>query len=110
MRSVRADSSDSVGGGDSPPEYRVRIWTPPPAAHSGWFVDEWDVTDAEQVTDVIEWGAEEADGNPFEVFLRWEDHHFTRDGRPEPYSRYALIYGRPADEAATIEIIYSESQ
>lgn len=50
-----------------------------------------------------------ADGYPFEVFLRWEDHHFTRDGRSEPYSRYALIYGRPADEATTIEIIYSES-
>ena len=110
MRSVRADSSDPVGGGDSPPEYRVRIWTPPPAAHFAWFVDEWDVTDAEQVTDVIKWGAEVADGNPFEVFLRWEDRHFTRDGRPEPYPRYALIYGRPADEATTIEIIYSESQ
>jgi hypothetical protein len=43
-------------------------------------------------------------------FLRWEDHHFTRDGRPEPYQRYALIYGRPAGEATTIEIIYSVSQ
>lgn len=83
MRSVRADSSDSVGGGDSAPIYRVRIWTPPPAPHFAWYVDEWDVTEAEQVTDVIEWGAKNADGHPFEVFLRWEDHHFTRDGRPE---------------------------
>ncbi len=110
MRSVRADSRDSVGGDDSAPMYRVRFWTPPPAPDFAWLVDEWDVTDAEQVTDVIKWGIEAANGNPFEVFLRWEDHHFTRDGRPEPYSRYALIYGRPADETTTIEVVYSESQ
>ncbi len=109
MHSVRAGSSDSVGGGDSAPIYRVRLWTPPPASHFAWYVDEWDVTDAEQVTDVIEWGAKNADGHPFEVFLRWEDHHFTRDGRPEPYSRYTLIYGQPAENATTIEIVYTES-
>jgi hypothetical protein len=33
--------------------YRVRFWTPPPAPHFARLVDEWDVTDAEQVTDVL---------------------------------------------------------
>ena len=110
MHIARADSNDPVGGGDSPPEYRVRIYAPPPAPGFAWFVDEWDVTDAEQVTDVIGWGTEEAAGNPFEVFLRWEGHHITRDGRPEPYSRYALIYGQPPGEESTIETVFLEPE
>lgn len=60
------------------------MWTPPPAARFAWIVDEWEVTDAEHVTDVVDWAAETAQGNPFEVFLRWEDHCTSKDGQSVP--------------------------
>lgn len=110
MQSERADSGDPVGDGDSAAMYRVRFWTPPPAPHFAWLVDEWNVAGAEQVTDVIEWGTKKANGNPFEVFLRWEDYHLRRDGQPEPYARYVLVYGRPADVETTTETVVFESQ
>jgi hypothetical protein len=75
-----------------------------------WLVDEWEVTDARQVTEVIAWATSQAEGNPFEVFLRWGDHHTSKDGRLEPYSRYALIYGRPAIVETTAETVFFESE
>lgn len=110
MRTVRADPDDSVGGSDSSPVFRVRLWFPPPAVNFAWLVDEWDVADAGEVTDVIEWATSKAGGNPFEVFLRWEDHHTSKEDQLEPYSRYALIYGKPAVEDATTETIIFESK
>lgn len=110
MRSLRADPSDPVGGGDSLPTYRVRIWTPPPTPRFAWFVDEWDVSEAEQITDVIEWATKTADGNPFEIFHRWQDYHTSVDGESVPRPRYALIYGKPADEGGTTETVLLESE
>jgi hypothetical protein len=110
MRPVQAEPTDPVGAGDAPPVYRVRFWSPPPGKGFAWSVSEWDVTEAEQVTDVIEWAAGTADGNPFEVFLRWQDHHTSKDGQTAAYPRYALIYGRPADENPTTETVFFEKQ
>jgi hypothetical protein len=110
MRIVQAEAPDSVGGDDAPPEYRVRLWTPPASERASWFVDEWDVDDAEQVTDVIDWARLEAAGNPFEVFLRWQGHHTTESGQSVPYARYTLVYGKPADEGTTTETITFESE
>lgn len=110
MRSVRANPDDSVGCSDSAPVYRVRLWFPPPSVDFAWLVDEWEVTDAGQVTEVIAWATSQAEGNSFEVFLRWEDHHTSKDGRLEPYSRYALIYGRPAIVETTTETVFFESE
>lgn len=110
MRTVRADPGDSAGGSDLSPIYRVRLWSPPPAVNFAWLVDEWDVTDAGDVTDVIAWATSKAGENPFEVFLRCEDHHMSKDNQLEPYSRYALIYGKPAVEDATTETIFFESK
>jgi len=110
MRTVRADPNDSVGGGDLSPIYRVRFWFPPPAVNFAWLVDEWDVGDAGEVTEVIAWATSKAGGNPFEVFLRWEDHHTSKDGQVEPYSRYALIYGKPAVDDVTTETIFFRSR
>lgn len=105
MHSTRADPNDPVGGGDSVPAYRVRVWGPPPEPRFAWSVDEWDVTDAEQVTDVIDWAADLAGDNPFEVFVRWEDHHTDKNGRLVPRYRYALLYGGPAGEEQTTKDI-----
>ncbi|MET3176120.1 UNVERIFIED_ORG: hypothetical protein ABIB52_003994 [Arthrobacter sp. UYCu721] len=44
------------------------------------MVDEWDVSDAENVTEVITWAHSLSDGNPFEVFVHWTDQHTSRDG------------------------------
>jgi hypothetical protein len=110
MRIVQAEPNDPVGGNDAPPEYRVRLWTPPASERSAWFVDEWDVVDAEQVTDVIDWARSESAGNPFEVFLRWYGHHTSQDGESVPYARYALVYGRPAYEGTVTERIIFESE
>ena len=110
MRSVRADPGDSVGAGAHPPVYRVRIWAPPPAENYSWFVDEWDVSEAEQVTDVIEWAASTANGNPFEVFYRWHDSHTSSDGAVVQRPRYTLIYGKqPTEETGTTETVVLES-
>lgn len=110
MLTVPANPEDSVGGGDLPPVYRVRLWFPPPRVNFAWRVDEWDVTDADEVTDVIAWARGKAGGNPFEVFLRWEDHHTSIGNQLEPYSRYALIYGKPAVEDVSTETIVLESK
>ncbi|MHA7264312.1 hypothetical protein ACX80W_14030 [Arthrobacter sp. TMN-37] len=110
MRIAQAQANDPVGSDDAPPEYRVRLWTPPPTERSAWFVDEWDVDNAEQVTDVIEWAKSEAAGNPFEVFLRWYGHHTSRDGECVPYARYTLVYGKPADEETVTEKIVFDSK
>lgn len=110
MRMSRAAADDSVGGGDLPPSYRVRLWFPPPDTNSAWLVDEWDVSDAREVTDVIAWARTKAGGNPFEVFLRWEDHHTSNNDQLEPYARYALIYGKPATDDSTTETIFFESK
>ena len=75
-----------------------------------WLVDEWDITDAREVTDVIAWARSKAGGNSFEIFLRWEDHYTSKDDQLEPYSRYALIYGKPAVEDATTKTIYFQSK
>lgn len=110
MQTVRAAPDDSVGGADLLPTYRVRLWFPPPAVDFAWLVDEWDVTDAREVTDVIAWARTKAAGNPFEIFLRWEDHNTSQDDQLEPYSRYALIYGKPAAEDVTTETIFFKSK
>lgn len=65
------------------------------------MVDEWDVSDAENVTEVITWAYSLSDGNPFEIFVRWTDQHTSRDGVCHERQRATRIFGTPADEART---------
>lgn len=105
MQSVQASADDPVGDGDSAPTYRVRFWTPAPRPRSAWMVDEYDVTKAKDVAEVIEWATATAVGNPFEVFHRWDDHHTDRNSETIPRHRYTLLYGKPAGEEVTTESI-----
>lgn len=97
MRVGRADTNDPVGDPDTGPTYRVRIWAPPPSAGWAWLMDEWDIFEARDVTDVISWAVETAGSGHCEVFVQWQDHHTDHQGKVVGYPRYTLVFGAPPD-------------
>lgn len=88
--------------------YRVRIWVPPRAPGTGWFVDDWSVTDADDVTAVIAWAKEEAarlSGGTFEVFTQAVDHGVRADGVLAEQVHHIRVYGTPGDTAVTETVV-----
>lgn len=88
--------------------YRVRIWVPQSEPYTGWAVDDWSVTDAADVTEVIAWAAEEAarfSGGSCEVFVQAVDHHMRGDGELAEQIHHVPVYGKPADEGVNQTIL-----
>lgn len=85
-------------------EYRVRAWNEPLEAGSAWRVDEWDITDADSVVSVIEW-ADGLGAHSVEVFVRYEDHALDAGDNWVTVDRHARVYGVPADDGGTTEIV-----
>jgi hypothetical protein len=96
-----------ITGGVS--NYWVRLWTPPIAARSPWFVDEWEVSDASDVLSVIEWAREQAPPNgSFEVFIEHTDHAFRGDSEYVSVKGHIRVYGAPAESGGvTEEVIFT---
>ncbi|MFJ8896067.1 hypothetical protein ACIRCZ_15910 [Leifsonia sp. NPDC102414] len=90
------------------PAYRVRIWVPQPDPYTGWSVDDWDVTGATEVTEVIAWAEEEAarlPGGSCEVFVPAIDHDTLADGTVAEQVHHLRVYGTPADPGVTETVV-----
>ncbi|GAA3699204.1 hypothetical protein GCM10023081_40100 [Arthrobacter ginkgonis] len=54
------------------PCYRVNFWQQPPPGHS-WPLDAYALTEVEDVTEVLRWVTDHANGRLFEVFAEIDD-------------------------------------
>ncbi|MFB9163796.1 hypothetical protein [Arthrobacter psychrochitiniphilus] len=68
---------DDVFEYPDPATYRVRIWTPPVIENYSWAVDEYEVTDVQDVRDALAWAENEAAGRPMEFFVKWFETQIT---------------------------------
>ncbi|KRC49173.1 hypothetical protein ASE16_10330 [Leifsonia sp. Root227] len=90
------------------PAYRVRIWVPQSDPYTGWSVDDWDVTGATEVTEVIAWAEEEAarlPGGSCEVFVPAINHGTLADGTVAEQVHHLRVYGTPADPGVTETVV-----
>jgi hypothetical protein len=94
MRVVEADPSVVTGESDDA-VYRVCVWTAPQIGNA-WALDEWDISDADDVVQVIDW-ARAATTGVFEVFLRWSSASFDAAGHRVDEPRFTRVFGRPGD-------------
>ncbi|MGJ4844726.1 hypothetical protein [Leifsonia sp. Le1] len=91
-----------------PTVYRVRLWAPAPGPYTGWNLDDWAVTGATDVTEVIAWAEQEAArlrGGRCEVFVQATEHGTLRDGTLAEQVHHIRVYGEPADTAATETVL-----
>jgi len=88
--------------------YRVRLWAPAPGPYTGWNLDDWAVTGATDVTEVIAWAEQEAArlrGGRCEVFVQATEHGTLRDGTLAEQVHHIRVYGEQADTAATETVL-----
>ncbi|PPI53919.1 hypothetical protein [Rathayibacter toxicus] len=101
-----ADPFDAVG---VPPgsvaTYRVRGWTNRGNASApDWAVDEWDISGADSVEDVLAWGRG-LGLDTFEIFVQWEDHAQTATGEMVARRRHTRIHGTPGEEGGVTKTV-----
>jgi hypothetical protein len=80
--------------------YWVRLWAPPADPGGAWFVDEWQVSDASDALEVIEWARQgaAAEGGSAEVFVESTDHRPGPDSACLSVKQHVRIFGEPADD------------
>ena len=91
MRAVPIDPEDATGELD-PARYRVLLWNRPRDATSSWQLDEWEVVQARDVIEVIEW-AESQNATTYEIAVVWPSYSQARDGRLIRLDRYIRVAG-----------------
>lgn len=64
----------NVGEESSPTRYRVRIWTAPEIDGYAWAADEYELQDAADVVEALNWARDKANKRPFELFVLWIDN------------------------------------
>jgi hypothetical protein len=106
MRIRVADPLDAVATpAHGTTSYRVRGWNrPDDGARSAWATDEWDIFAAESVDEVLEW-ARDLPVDACEVFVQWDDHAQSADGRNIVQRRFTRVYGTPADNGGVSETV-----
>jgi hypothetical protein len=82
------------------PTFRVVLWNRPARAGDAWFHDEWQIDDARDVREVVEW-AEAQGATTFEVLIRWDSA--GRDGNGDPCGTfgYVRVAGEPGEDGFT---------
>lgn len=106
MDAIPAATEDPAWASSEPVVYRVRIWTPPPSEISPWYLDEWDIHDAENVTAVIDWAASQTpDDGRFEVFVPWIDHAVQARVGWSPRKRFTRVFGETVEAASVTETV-----
>jgi hypothetical protein len=79
------------------PVFRVRLWAPSRKEGGAWLVDDWELTHGD-LDEVIAWAEEQAQGHPYELFVR--------AGSPDFYR----LRGRPADGDGSQETIVLDTE
>jgi len=80
------------------PSFRVVLWNQPLSPSGSWFSDEWQIEDAHDVREVIEW-AEAQEPTTFEVLACWEGAGNSSTAELVGYTRVAGT--RPDDGFTT---------
>jgi hypothetical protein len=101
-----AGASDPTVAFDKPQSFRVRHAVQSP---DSWLVDDYDVTGANDVTEVIEWARTAFAEGLFQVYLRYEIMSEGPDGW-SPEAQFAHLYGEPLVLGAATEIVTSSSR
>jgi hypothetical protein len=108
---VEPAPADVVTGDAEPASYRVRVWTPPLGASASWLLDEWDITGAASVIEVVDWAISQTPENGTgEVFVRWYQEGSDAAGRVVRDARFTRVYGRPGDAATTARTVFFHSE
>jgi hypothetical protein len=68
MHAKPTPGREYVGLAATPAGYRVRIWGAKPEPRMARALDEWDLTDVDDVRVACKWAVETAAGRDFEVF------------------------------------------
>jgi hypothetical protein len=104
MRVVPVADADVVGVA-SEPVYRVRVWTPGGRPGAAWMVDEYDVHEADDVLSVLSWARSKSHDGSFEVLVPCPERARARDGHWEDVKTFVRVFGQPADEGGTTEVV-----
>ncbi|MBP3036920.1 hypothetical protein J2M53_11755 [Arthrobacter sp. zg-ZUI100] len=82
MRAYETDHAEPRESMDSP-NYRVNFWVKPRPGY-GWNLDAYVLTEAGDITEVLRWVEEHADGRRFEVFAEIDEEPVLPLGTPGP--------------------------
>ena len=94
-----ASPSDPTVGFDGPERFRVRHVV---SSQGGWLVDDYDVSGATDVQEVIAWAEAAFTDGQFQVYLRYEVMQEGPDGwGPEPH--FAHLHGAVPDTGVAHE-------
>lgn len=98
---------DDAAGELDPAKYRVRLWNRPDDATGSWRLDEWDVRQARDVIEVINW-AEGQNATTYEVAVVWPSYSQDGDGELTRSDRFIRIAGHREEPPTTsYEVIFT---
>lgn len=105
MRVVGANL-DVTSGDPVETHYRVRLWEPPVEDGYSWFLDEWDVYNASDFVEVLDWARSSSVSGTFEILVPAGGDLEATDMRDGTGS-FLRLYGWPGDTGATeIVVLY----
>lgn len=87
---VHAEPSDSVES----PVYRVNFWQQPGPGYA-WNLDAYVLTEARDITEVLLWVNEQADGRPFEVFIEMAEEPILTFEQPRTSGLIRVLGSNP---------------
>lgn len=109
MRVVAADP-DVTTGDPAETHYRVRLWEPPSGGNETWFLDEWDLHDAADVLEVVDWAKTSSASGTFEVLVPQGGDLGTTEMRDGTGS-FLRLYGSPGDtSSATTRVLFHREE
>jgi hypothetical protein len=88
----------------SPAEYWVRLWGADPAAGSSRSADEWRITGARDVLEVIDWAQRQLrEGWSYEIFAEATEPATRVDGTVSIRRRHFRLLGQNPEAPAAVE-------
>jgi len=103
---IESVSPEAASGELGEASYRVLLWNQPPQRGGAWALDEWDIHDASDVQEVVQW-AEQQESASYEIAVRWQYTRFDVDGEPVMGFRYTRVAGSRGAEDPTIQVVRS---
>ncbi|MBP3044188.1 hypothetical protein KKR91_06170 [Arthrobacter jiangjiafuii] len=93
MRAYETDHAEPRESMDSP-NYRVNFWVKPRPGY-GWNLDAYVLTESGDITEVLRWVEEHADGRRFEVFAETDEEPVLPLGTPRTSGLVRLLGSNP---------------